>query len=289
MMTPWPLLLLLASTWAAPPPGETLQALLQPSLHAAQCEARCPPQTSERDACLATCSLLLAGEDSDLCSRPLLCSGGCRTACVPGPRPSGLARLLPAPAPSCSVAWSLLPAPASPTLYMVVGRDEGGMWRLLTPSPLPTTSLSTRGLTHLSTLRIFAVDSSGLVDKVSLYPEHGTCGEEQLLPRASGYSARWSRTLDIQDILYVILPGSLIMLLLALLLLACCRKSCPQQDSVPGYSLEKTGVSLTLSPWSLERKELKERKEQTGDYEEVGSQGSQGIQGIQGIQGSQGT
>ena len=207
---------LLSLSLVSPTP---LESLLRPHITSAQCVARCQDvedSQGEGSVCHQVCQLLLSSHTtSPICSLPHLCVGGCRTACSQEWEANEKVRshtLVTPHLTPCSLSWSLDP-PAPRTVYLVAGRDHGGMWHLVSGS-LTVPSVPLTAISRYPSVRILAVSPHGLVGQttVSLGPIPTLpCTMEELpRPSTSHHTQGWSSI----DLTYILMPGSLILLCL---------------------------------------------------------------------------
>ena len=157
-----------------------LERLLEPTLKTASCHARCEglPREELQD-CLDICSLVSRDPRTSICQYPRFCTGGCRAACQNNVLEERVS-LVSLSQEDCVLTWHLTSSTSSasstsstsstsPLLLVVVGRDESGMWSLLSglekERRLEVSPATTSKYTEITVL---AVDREGLADSRSV-------------------------------------------------------------------------------------------------------------------------
>ena len=114
-----------------------LEKLFRDKISDARCFSQCQrAQTPEdQDQCFVICKTLEDHLQEDLCSLTAVCTGGCKVACD-----AALRRTLPREEPQsqfqavslqqCELTWDL-ENNSQEVVFMVAGRDQGGMWNLM--------------------------------------------------------------------------------------------------------------------------------------------------------------
>ena len=76
----------------------------------------------------------------------------------------------------CTVSWSLETAEARNLVFIVVGKDVGGKWNLISDQVMETsTQLSYRDADKMEELMILAVDAAGVGDSISVDISNNHC------------------------------------------------------------------------------------------------------------------
>ena len=145
-----------------------LERLLETTLKTASCHARCEglPREELQD-CLDICSLVSRDPHTSICQYPRFCTGGCRAACQNNVLEERVS-LVSLSQENCVLTWHLTTS-TSQLLFVVVGRDESGMWSLLSglekERRLEVSPATTSKYTEITVL---AVDREGLADSRSV-------------------------------------------------------------------------------------------------------------------------
>ena len=139
-----------------------METLLQPTLRAASCQARCESVARDQmEDCLKICSLVVEEQETELCNLPRFCTGGCRAACQSERREDSLASVS---QQDCLLSWSMDLSPSN-IVYVVVGLDQGGMLSIISDyqqdSRLP---LTPEMINKYLEVTVIAVDGAGLLD-----------------------------------------------------------------------------------------------------------------------------
>ena len=158
-----------------------LEKLFQAKISDARCFSQCQrAETAEdQDQCFVICKALEDQLEEDLCSLSAVCTGGCQVACeaalrktqpVVEPRPQFQEVSL----AQCELAWQLdLASPE--VVFMVAGRDQGGMWNLvLNHLTTQRVLLTPRQAAKFVELEVFAI-SAGQVAAISLDITNNHC------------------------------------------------------------------------------------------------------------------
>ena len=174
------LLLVLAVT-VSPSLGLDLEKLFRDKISDARCFSQCQQaQTAEdQDQCFVICKTLEDHLQEDLCSLTAVCTGGCKVACD-----AALRRTLPSEEPQsqfqgvslqqCELTWEL-ENNSEEVVFMVAGRDQGGMWNLMKNHITSQhTVLTARQAAKFVELQLFAI-SAGQVAAVSLDISNNHC------------------------------------------------------------------------------------------------------------------
>ena len=174
------LLLVLAVT-VSPSLGVDLEKLFRDKISDARCFSQCQQaQTAEdQDQCFVICKTLEDHLQEDLCSLTAVCTGGCKVACD-----AALRRTLPREEPQsqfqavslqqCELTWDL-ENNSQEVVFMVAGRDQGGMWNLMKNHITSQhTVLTARQAAKFVELQLFAI-SAGQVAAVSLDISNNHC------------------------------------------------------------------------------------------------------------------
>ena len=158
-----------------------LEKLFQAKISDARCFSQCQrAETAEdQDQCFVICKTLEDHLQEDLCSLTAVCTGGCKVACD-----AALRRTLPREEPQsqfqavslqqCELTWDL-ENNSQQVVFMVAGRDQGGMWNLMKNHITSQhTILTARQAAKFVELQVFAI-SAGQVAAVSLDISNNHC------------------------------------------------------------------------------------------------------------------
>ena len=158
-----------------------LEKLFRAKISDARCFSQCQrAETAEdQDQCFVICKALEDQLEEDLCSLSSVCTGGCKVACdaaqrkrlpVVEPRPQFQEVSL----AQCELAWQLDLA-TQEVVFMVAGRDQGGMWNLvLNHLTTQRVLLTPRQAAKFVELEVFAI-SAGQVAAISLDITNNHC------------------------------------------------------------------------------------------------------------------
>ena len=158
-----------------------LEKLFRAKISDARCFSQCQrAETAEdQDQCFVICKALEDQLEEDLCSLSAVCTGGCEVACD-----AALRKRLPVVEPrpqfqevslaQCELAWQLDLA-TQEVVFMVAGRDQGGMWNLvLNHLTTQRVLLTPRQAAKFVELEVFAI-SAGQVAAISLDITNNEC------------------------------------------------------------------------------------------------------------------
>ena len=174
-------LLLLLSLTVGSSLALNLEKLFRAKISDARCFSQCQrAETAEdQDQCFVICKALEDQLEEDLCSLSAVCTGGCQVACEAATR-----KRLPVVEPrpqfqevslaQCELAWQLDLA-SQEVVFMVAGRDQGGMWNLvLNHLTTQRVLLTPRQAAKFVELEVFAI-SAGQVAAISLDITNNHC------------------------------------------------------------------------------------------------------------------
>ena len=158
----------------------SLEKLFQAKISDARCFSQCKrAETAEdQDQCFVICKTLEDHLEEDLCSLTAVCTGGCKVACDAALRKT----LTVEPQPQlqevsleqCELSWEL-DVTSQDVVFMVAGRDQGGMWNLVENHLTSQQVLLTpRQAAKFVQVEVFAV-SAGQVGAISLDITNNHC------------------------------------------------------------------------------------------------------------------
>ena len=124
---------------------------------------------------MAICSIVQTNPSTSLCRYPTLCTSGCQAACQHPPKTeTSLASLV---QQDCHLVWQLADQEEKQNVvFVVAGRDQGGMWNLIFDMVTERSVELTEEMTaKFLEITILAVDSQEVVDKATIGIEHIKC------------------------------------------------------------------------------------------------------------------
>ena len=173
-------LLLLLSLTLGSSLAVNLEKLFQAKISDARCFSQCQrAETAEdQDQCFVICKTLEEQLEEDLCSLTAVCTGGCKVACDAALRKTLTAEPQPqlqrVSLEQCELSWEL-DVTSQDVVFMVAGRDQGGMWNLVENHLTSQQVLLTpRQAAKFVQVEVFAV-SAGQVGAISLDITNNHC------------------------------------------------------------------------------------------------------------------
>ena len=154
-----------------------VETLFRDKIQTGQCISRCQSTESHQDQlqCLSTCQALFSRPGDDLCSVTSVCSGGCAVACEKQSNKQHIV-ISNIGLDQCTLSWSLETVEARNLVFIVVGKDVGGKWNLISDQVMETTTqLSYRDADKMEELMILAVDAAGVGDSISVDISNNHC------------------------------------------------------------------------------------------------------------------
>ena len=169
---------------APPTKSQSVETLLHSALSSAQCQAKCLSNPfllmpEDQEDCLTICSIVQTNPSTSLCRYPTLCTGGCKAACQHPPKTdTSLVSLV---QQDCHLVWQLADQEDNQNVvFVVAGRDQGGMWNLMFNKLTERAVVLSEEMTaKFIDVTVLAVDSQGVVDKASVTIEHVKCQDSQ--------------------------------------------------------------------------------------------------------------
>ena len=136
-----------------------------------------------RNLLLLRCSsqfrnILFSNPTTSICKFPSLCVGGCQAACKTDSldqtlKLSGLVQQ------SCKLSWQLEQETTDNVVFVLAGKDLGGMWNLMFDKLTERTVDLTEHMTaKFVDVVVLAVGPHGVTDKAAVSIEHTDCGEK---------------------------------------------------------------------------------------------------------------
>ena len=114
-----------------------LEKLFRDKISDARCFSQCQraETVEDQDQCFVICKTLEDRLEEDLCSLTAVCTGGCKVACDAAlrktlPGEESQSQFLEVSLHQCELSWQLEDA-SEDVVFMVAGRDQGGMWNLM--------------------------------------------------------------------------------------------------------------------------------------------------------------
>ena len=165
-----------------------VETLFKSKINDAKCFARCQSVETEqeRTQCLSLCNILINNpEDEDICSLSSVCTGGCRVACDAAEDGDELEKTVfgDGSIDECQLSWSLKKS-GRDVVFLIVGRDQAGMWNLISNTVMETSmELSYTLAAKMVEIQIFAVGAQEVHDIISVDISGNQCQEDVPQPQ----------------------------------------------------------------------------------------------------------
>ena len=158
-----------------------LEKLFRDKISDARCFSQCQQAETveDQDQCFVICKTLEDRLEEDLCSLTAVCTGGCKVACDAAlrktlPGEESQPRFQEVSLHQCDLSWGLEDA-SEDVVFMVAGRDQGGMWNLMRNHLTSKhTVLTPRQAAKFMEVEVFAI-SAGQVVTISLDITNNHC------------------------------------------------------------------------------------------------------------------
>ena len=159
-----------------------LEKLFKDKISDAKCFSQCQQAETEedQDQCFVICKTLSEYPEEELCSLTSVCTGGCQVACGAAFRTAEdteESKFEGISFSQCELSWDL-EKPSGDVVFLIAGRDQGGMWNLLV-NHLTTqqTLLTARQANKFTEIQVFAISSVQVEDIVSVDIRNNDCLE----------------------------------------------------------------------------------------------------------------
>lgn len=157
-----------------------VEKLFKEKISDARCFSQCQQAETEedQDQCFVICKSLADHPQEDLCSLTAICTGGCQVACEAAVQSSQEDVFLQHVSFSqCQLSWDV-EKPSEDVVYLLAGRDQGGMWSLVVNHMTSQhTDLTPRQAAKFVELQVFAISPLKVSDIISIDIRNNDCHE----------------------------------------------------------------------------------------------------------------